>query len=131
MNDQDRERVYPKTESQIRSEIADARARLADSVQQLTMETQPKTLKNEAIDAAKAVVDEQVTMIKGQFVDQNGVRMDRVAMIAGGLAGTALTLVTLRQLVKSGQSAKARRLAKKELAALAGGPIRVRVKTEG
>lgn len=128
MDPQDRERLYPKTESQIRADIAEARARLAASVQQLTKEAQPKTIKNEAVDSAKAVLDDQVNAVKGQFVDQNGLRMDRIAMIAGGVVGVAATLVALRALVRSGQHAKARKLAKKELEALAGGPVRIRIK---
>ncbi len=126
-----RERLYPRTESQIRADIADARQRLAASIEQLAKETQPESIKNAATDRAKAFVDEKIQSVKTQFVDDNGVRVDRVAVIAGAAAGVLATLLTLRGLVRSGQKRKVRRTARKELAAIAGGPVTVTVKKRG
>lgn len=126
-----RERLYPRTESQIRADIADARERLAASIEQLAKETQPESIKNAVTDRAKAFVDEKIQSVKTQFVDDNGVRVDRVAVIAGAAAGVLATLLTLRGLVRSGQKRKVRRTARKELAAIAGGPVTVTVKKRG
>jgi len=126
-----RERLYPRTESQIRADIADARQRLAASIEQLAKETQPESIKNAVTDRAKAFVDEKIQSVKTQFVDDNGVRVDRVAVIAGATAGVLATLLTLRGLVRSGQKRKVRRTARKELAAIAGGPVTVTVKKRG
>lgn len=123
-----RERLYPRTESQIKADIAEARQRLAASIEQLSHEAQPKTLKHAAIDEAKAFADTQVHMVKDQFVDENGVRVDRVGMIAGAVVGVAATLVTLRGIVRGGQKRKAHKIAKKQLAAIAGGPVKITVK---
>lgn len=126
-----RERLYPRTESQIKADIAEARERLAASLEALTREAQPKTLKNNAIDQAKAFADAQYQTVKGQFVDENGLRTDRLTMIAGAAAGVVATLLTLRGLVHAGQQRQVRRLAEKQAAALAGGPVKITVKKRG
>lgn len=126
-----RERLYPRTESQIKADIAEARQRLAASIEQLTHEVQPKTVKNAAIDQARGFVDTQYQTVKGQFVDDNGVRVDRVGMIVGSVVGVAATLVTLRGIVRGGQKRHAHKIAKKQLAAIAGGPVKITVKKVG
>lgn len=126
-----RERLYPRTESQIKADIAEARQRLAASIEQLSREAQPKTLKNNAVDQAKAFADTQYQTIKGQFVDDNGVRVDRVGIIAGAALGVVATLLTLRGIVQSGHKRKVRRIATKELAALTGGPVKITIKKRG
>lgn len=126
-----RERLYPRTESQIKADIAEARERLAASLEALTREAQPKTLKNNAIDQAKAFADTQYRMVKGQFVDENGLRTDRVVMIAGSAAGVVATLLALRGVVHAGQQRQVRRLAEKQAAALTGGPVKITVKKRG
>lgn len=123
-----RERLYPRTESQIQAEIAEARARLEASIEQLAKETHPTTIKNQTIDQAKAFADTQVKAIKGQFIDDNGVRVDRVGMIVGAALGVVLTVATLRGVVRGGQKRKALKVARKQAAAIAGGPVTITVK---
>ncbi|WP_194793210.1 DUF3618 domain-containing protein [Raineyella fluvialis] len=123
-----RERLYPRTESQIKAEIAEARARLEASLAQLAKEVNPTTIKNQTIDQAKAFADAQVKAVKGQFVDDNGVRVDRVAMIAGAAVGILVTMTTLRGVVRSGQKRKALKVARKQVAALNGAPVKITVK---
>ena len=126
-----RERLYPRTEAQIKADIAEARQRLAASIEQLSRDAQPKSLKNNAIDQARAFADTQYRTVKGEFVDDNGVRVDRVGMIAGAALGVAVTLLTLRGIVNAGHKRKVRRIATKELAALTGGPVKVTIKKRG
>ncbi|SDB88844.1 Protein of unknown function [Raineyella antarctica] len=123
-----RERLYPRTEAQIKADIAEARARLAASIEQLAKEAQPKTLKNNAVDQVKAMADAQYQSVKGQFVDENGVRLDRVGMIAGSVAGVVATMLTLRGIYRGGQRRKVRRVARKQAAAIAAGPVKITVK---
>ncbi|WOP18665.1 DUF3618 domain-containing protein [Raineyella sp. LH-20] len=123
-----RERLYPRTESQIKAEIAEARARLEASIEQLAKEVHPTTIKNQTIDQAKAFADAQVKAVKGQFVDDNGVRIDRVTMIAGAAVGVLVTVATLRGIVRGGQKRKALRVARKQAAALTAGPAATTVK---
>ncbi|MEA5153737.1 DUF3618 domain-containing protein [Raineyella sp.] len=123
-----RERLYPRTESQIKAEIAEARARLEASLEQLAKEMHPTTIKNQTIDQAKAFADTQVKAVKGQFIDDNGVRVDRVGMIAGAALGVVLTVATLRGVVRGGQKRKALRAARRQAAAIAGGPVSITVK---
>jgi hypothetical protein len=123
-----RERLYPRTESQIKADIAEARQRLAASIEQLAKESQPKTLKNNAVDQVKAMADAQYRSVKGEFVDENGVRVDRVAMIAGAAAGVVVTMLTLRGIYRGGQRRKVRSIARKQAAAIAGGPVKITVK---
>ena len=126
-----RERLYPRTEAQIKADIAEARQRLTASIEQLSRDAQPKSLKNNAIDQARAFADTQYRTVKGEFVDDNGVRVDRVGMIAGAALGVAVTLLTLRGIVNAGHKRKVRRIATKELAALTGGPVKVTIKKRG
>lgn len=126
-----RERLYPRTESQLKADIADARVRLAASIEQLVKETQPKSIKNAAVDQAKAFADAQYRSVKGQFVDENGVRVDRVGMVAGAAAGLVTTMFTLRGLYRSGQKRKVRRIARKQAEALTAGPVKITVKKRG
>ena len=128
MASETRERLYPRTEDQIKTDIADARARMAASLEQLAKDVHPTTIRNETVDQAKAFVKGQVDSVKGQFVDVNGVRLDRVAAIAGAVAGGVATLLTLRGIVRGTKKRALRRQARRELEAVTGAPVSIKVR---
>lgn len=128
MASETRERLYPRTEDQIKADIADARARLSASLEQLAKDVHPTTIRNETVDQVKGFVNDQVDSVKGRFVDVNGIRLDRVAAVAGAVAGGVATLLALRGVVRGTKKRALRRQARRELEAITGAPVTIRVR---
>ena len=80
-----------KTPDQIRAEIQAAREQLADSVRGLSSEVHPSIIKQRTIQHIKETAAEKAQTVKAVFVDDAGVRWDRV--------GTAVLLTATVLLV--------------------------------
>ena len=76
--------------SSIESEMEQARARLAATIDQLVHRASPKT-----------IAKREVASVKGFFVDEYGSpRRGNIAKVAGGVAGFVVVFVVLRKVVK-------------------------------
>ena len=107
-----------RTADEIRRDIAATRARLAAGVENLVEEVHPATLKREASDRARDFVQgefDQVKsqvkfdQVKSQVKDENGWRVQRIAMAAGALAAGVVSIIVLRAIVGRATGATARR----------------------
>lgn len=88
---------------EIEADIAASRDRLARSVDELAYRVNPQTLKANAIANAQGRVQGVVDRAKDKVVDPKGEpRYENIAKALGVVAGTALTLGTLRRLFNRG-----------------------------
>ena len=85
-----------KTPDQIRAEIKAARDQLSDSVRGLSSEVHPSIIKERTIQRIKETATEKVQTVKATFVDDAGVRWDRVGTVVLLTAGVLLVSGTLR-----------------------------------
>ena len=97
-----------RTADEIRRDIAATRARLAAGVENLVEEVHPATLKREASDRARDFVQGEFDQVKSQVKDENGWRVQRIAMAAGVLAA-GVGIIVLRAIVGRATGATARR----------------------
>lgn len=88
-----------RSTSQIEADIAAARARLSTHVTELIGQIHPKVIVQKQKEEATTAVKAQVRNLKGQFVDENGLRLDRIVTIGGAVAGTVTFLLVVRGLV--------------------------------
>ncbi|MCM8899200.1 DUF3618 domain-containing protein, partial [Cutibacterium acnes] len=88
-----------RTADEIRRDIAATRARLAAGVENLVEEVHPATLKREASDRARDFVQGEFDQVKSQVKDENGWRVQRIAMAAGALAAGVVSIIVLRAIV--------------------------------
>ena len=98
-----------RTADEIRRDIAATRARLAAGVENLVEEVHPATLKREASDRARDFVQGEFDQVKSQVKDENGWRVQRIAMAAGVLAAGVVSIIVLRAIVGRATGATARR----------------------
>lgn len=98
-----------RTADEIRRDIAATRARLAAGVENLVEEVHPATLKREASDRARDFVQGEFDQVKSQVKDENGWRVQRIAMAAGALAAGVVSIIVLRAIVGRATGATARR----------------------
>lgn len=94
-----------RTADEIRRDIAATRACLAAGVENLVEEVHPATLKREASDRARDFVQGEFDQVK----DENGWRVQRIAMAAGVLAAGVVSIIVLRAIVGRATGATARR----------------------
>ena len=85
-----------RTADEIRRDIAATRACLAAGVENLVEEVHPATLKREASDRARDFVQGEFDQVKSQVKDENGWRVQRIAMAAGVLAAGVVSIIVLR-----------------------------------
>ena len=97
-----------RTADEIRRDIAATRACLAAGVENLVEEVHPATLKREASDRARDFVQGEFDQVKSQVKDENGWRVQRIAMAAGVLAAGA----TARRKLEKLQLSQAKRVRK-------------------
>ena len=98
-----------RTADEIRRDIAATRACLAAGVENLVEEVHPATLKREASDRARDFVQCEFDQVKSQVKDENGWRVQRIAMAAGALAAGVVSIIVLRAIVGRATGATARR----------------------
>ena len=86
--------------SQLKSDIAAARARMNANVEGLVKEVHPQAVKERAIDDAKAFAMAEVNSLKSQVKDEVGWRTDRLTVAGVVVAGTVAALLVLRCIVQ-------------------------------
>ncbi|WP_022922783.1 DUF3618 domain-containing protein [Ornithinimicrobium pekingense] len=76
---------------EIEADLAATRTRMARSVDELAYRVSPQTIKANTIASLKGKANDAA------FDEQGNVRLDRVANVLGGVAGTALVLGLARR----------------------------------
>jgi len=87
-----------KTPDQIRAEIKAARDQLTDSVRGLSSEVHPSIIKQRTLQHVKETAAEKAQTVKAVFVDDAGVRWDRIGTVVLLVAGVLVVNGTLRGL---------------------------------
>lgn len=77
--------------TEIEADLAATRSRMARSVDELAYRVSPDTLKANAIASLRTKANDAA------FDADGNVRMDRLAVVLGGVAGTAIVLGLLRR----------------------------------
>jgi hypothetical protein len=85
---------------QIRSDIAVARNRLTQDIEGFVAKAHPDTIKADLLDRVQKTVNEKVTLVKNQVVDEAGIRWDRIGTAVLVVAAVGVTALTVRGVVK-------------------------------
>lgn len=90
-----------RSKSQIESDLDATRSRLTASVETLIDQVHPKRVKQRQVDNVKRLANAELDNAKATFFNARGdLRKDRVASIAGAVAGVVAVLLLLRRLVR-------------------------------
>ena len=81
----------PRSVKEIEADLAATRTRMSRTVDELAYRVSPQTLKANAVASLKGKANDAA------FDEQGNVRLDRVATVLGGVAGTSLVLGLLRR----------------------------------
>ena len=84
-----------RTVDEIRAELASNRQSLAGAMEDLVDSVKPANIARRGIDDAKSFVAGEFQTIKEELRDEDGWRIDRLAIIGGALLGVALFAVTI------------------------------------
>lgn len=95
MADKDQQKDTRSAE-QIRRDIAAARARVSAQVEQLVEEVHPTTVKDRAVDQARAFAQAEFDSAKATIKDEAGWRVDRLLAVGAAVAGVVAFLLTVR-----------------------------------
>ncbi|MCL2653456.1 MAG: DUF3618 domain-containing protein [Propionibacteriaceae bacterium] len=85
-----------KTPDEIRAEIKAARDQLTDSVRGLSSEVHPSIIKQRTLQHIKETAAEKTQAVKAVFVDDAGVRWDRIGTVVLLAASVLLVQGSLR-----------------------------------
>ncbi len=89
-----------RTKAEIESEIAAARERLAANVEGLINQVHPRAMVQRSIDDARTFAAAEFESAKSQVVAADGsLRVERLALIAGALAGTVTFVLLVRSIL--------------------------------
>ena len=90
-----------RSKQEIEAEIAAARARLASNIEGLITQVHPRAVVVRGVADAKGFAQQEAASLKAQFVDAyDGVRIDRVALLAVAVVGSLAFLAVMRSLVR-------------------------------
>ena len=98
-----------RSAEQIRRDIAASRARVSAHVEHLVEEVNPTTVKDRAVDQAKAFAQSEFNAAKAQFTTSTGLRKDRLIAVGAAVAGVVLFIVTVRAIVGGKREVEPRR----------------------
>lgn len=91
-----------RSKQDIEAEIAAARERLAGNVAGLINQVHPKAVVQRGIDDARGFAATEFANAKSQVIDGNGqVRVERVALIGGAIAGVVTFVLLVRSILKN------------------------------
>lgn len=97
----------PRTRAQIEADLAAARERLTESIEQLIDQVHPQRVKDRQIESAKTFAMAELDNAKSQVFYPNGeLRVTRLAAVGGALAGFVTFILVLRRLVRGGKRRK-------------------------
>lgn len=80
---------------EIRADLARNRARVADALGDFVEEVHPRNVARRGIDQAKGFVADEFQSAKAQFVDAQGLRLNRVLAIGGAVIGVVVLAITV------------------------------------
>ncbi|GAB3624037.1 hypothetical protein GCM10027418_21210 [Mariniluteicoccus endophyticus] len=90
-----------RSRQQIESDLTAARTRLAANLESLIDQVHPTNVKQRQVDGMKTLVNNELGHAKDQFKTADGQwRTDRLALVAGSVAGAVALLVTIRLITK-------------------------------
>lgn len=89
-----------RSRAEIEADLAAARERLAQNLAALIGEVHPKAVARHTVEDARQFVDSGFQQLKDQFVDERGLRVRRVALVAAAVAGAATFAVIVRSIVR-------------------------------
>jgi hypothetical protein len=88
------------TRAEIEAEIAAARERLAANIADLINQVHPRAVVHNTVADARQFVSGGFQQVKDQLVDENGVRLSRVALAVAAAAGAVTFGLIVRSIVK-------------------------------
>lgn len=86
--------------AEIEAEIAAARQRLASNIADLVSQVHPRAVVHNTMSDARQFVTGEFRELKDQLVDENGVRIGRVALVAAAAAGAVSFALILASIVR-------------------------------
>ena len=89
-----------RTLTEIQADIDRAQRQIEDTLASLIDSVHPKAIAHRTIEDAKSFAGEQLTSAKAQVKDQYGWRLDRLALVAGAVAGVVTFLFAVRAVGK-------------------------------
>lgn len=98
----DTEKAKPKarTRTEIEADLAAARARLSTGVEDLIDQVHPTRVKQRQVDGFKQLANAELENAKSQVIDPDGgLRTDRIAVVAGAVAGLVAFIVIVRKII--------------------------------
>lgn len=90
-----------RSRSQIEADLAAIRGRLAANLETLIGEVHPTNVKQRQVAQVKQFAQSEFTNAKAQIKDENGWRLDRVALVGGAVAGAVALMVALKAIMKA------------------------------
>lgn len=93
----------PRSKAQIEADNAAARDRLASSVEDLVDQVHPNRIKQRQVANIKQLATAELDNAKAQVIDENGLRTDRIAIVAAAVAGFVTFLLIIRKITSSGK----------------------------
>lgn len=81
-------------------EINAATARLASNIEGLITQAHPKAIVTRGVNDAKSFAAHEFASVKDQFVNERGVRTDRIALLVAAVAGFVGFVITVRSLIR-------------------------------
>ena len=94
---------------QIEADLAAARARMSANLTELVNQVHPKVVVQRQVEQAKASAKNEFNYYKSQIVDDNGLRLDRVIVFGGALAGFFTFMLVIRGIIGSARKRSARK----------------------
>lgn len=96
-----------RSKQQIEADLAAARARLAQNIQELVNEVHPKSIAQRRVDDLKTFARSEAEDAKAQFVDESGqLRVDRFVIIGGAVVGLVGCFLVLKGIARAAGKGK-------------------------
>ncbi len=83
---------------EIRARLADNRAKLTESVQDLVEENKPKNIAKRFVSDGVQFAEREYQATKNYFQDEHGWRLDRIATVGGAVLGFIVFAVTVNSI---------------------------------
>lgn len=91
----------PRSRAEIEADIAAARERLADNLAGLINQVHPKAIVRHTVSDARDFVDSGYRKVKDQLVSDDGVRVERVALVLAAAAGAVTFAFVVRSIFRN------------------------------
>ncbi|MCE1174793.1 MAG: DUF3618 domain-containing protein [Propionibacteriales bacterium] len=91
----------PRSRAEIEADIAAARERLAENLAGLINQVHPKAIVRNTVSDAREFVDSGYRKVKDQLVSDDGVRLERVALVLAAAAGAVTFGFVVRSIFRN------------------------------